>query len=157
MAHVSVSDEVIALADLLRPWRGRFSARRSEVILRLIPSMLYLAGVYAVSDIPGSNLPAVVDDRVGHFLEYFVLSWLLMLTGVPSVPLASAARTPIRSPSTLLALWLFGALFAVSDEFHQSFVPGREVSLRDLLFDFLGLTMGLVLLLFLLRRTEPAR
>ncbi len=29
-------------------------------------------------------------------------------------------------------------LYAISDEYHQSFVPGRDPSLVDILFDFIG-------------------
>ena len=30
-------------------------------------------------------------------------------------------------------------LYAVSDEFHQSFVPGRSASIRDVLIDTIGI------------------
>jgi VanZ family protein len=36
------------------------------------------------------------------------------------------------------------ALYAASDEFHQSFVPSREASVRDVLLDSLGGALGLV-------------
>jgi VanZ family protein len=31
-----------------------------------------------------------------------------------------------------------GIIYGFSDEWHQSFVPGREASLRDIFFDGLG-------------------
>ena len=34
-------------------------------------------------------------------------------------------------------------LFAISDEFHQSFVPGRSASLMDIGLDLLGIVLGL--------------
>lgn len=40
--------------------------------------------------------------------------------------------------------WLLAVLYAASDEFHQSFVAGRNASLWDvLLFDSLGAVIGL--------------
>jgi VanZ family protein len=41
----------------------------------------------------------------------------------------------------LLAV-IFGTLYGISDEFHQSFVPGRDVSGFDVFIDFLGSAIG---------------
>ena len=42
--------------------------------------------------------------------------------------------------------WLLAVLFAASDEFHQSFVPGRNASLMDVVvFDALGAMLGLLI------------
>ncbi len=38
---------------------------------------------------------------------------------------------------------LAAGLYGVSDEWHQSFVPGREATLRDVAFDVLGAGLGL--------------
>lgn len=40
---------------------------------------------------------------------------------------------------------LICALYAMSDEFHQSFVPGRGPSLQDVLIDSSGATVGILL------------
>jgi VanZ family protein len=43
--------------------------------------------------------------------------------------------------------WCFAVLYAVTDEFHQSFVPGRHPSIWDvLIFDNLGALVSLWLL-----------
>ena len=40
--------------------------------------------------------------------------------------------------------WVLAVLYAVSDEFHQSFVPGRFASIRDvLIFDNFGAFLSL--------------
>lgn len=40
--------------------------------------------------------------------------------------------------------WLFAVLYAATDEFHQSFVPGRNASLWDVvIFDSLGAVAGI--------------
>jgi len=59
-----------------------------------------------------------------------------------------------QQPRTFLALILAGlVLFAVSDEFHQSFVPGRSASVMDVGLDLLGILFALsVYLLFLKRK-----
>jgi VanZ family protein len=43
-----------------------------------------------------------------------------------------------------------GLLYAVSDELHQLFVPGREATLLDLGFD----ALGILILLLLVRGRE---
>lgn len=43
-----------------------------------------------------------------------------------------------------------GALYAVTDELHQYFVPGRSCSLRDMLIDSAGVTAGVFLSLTLI-------
>jgi len=52
--------------------------------------------------------------------------------------------------------WLLAAaltvLYALSDEFHQSFVPGRHADPWDLAFDVLGTGLGLAGWIWLTRR-----
>ncbi len=38
---------------------------------------------------------------------------------------------------------LIGTLYGVSDEFHQSFVPGRESTIPDIVADAVGSCLGL--------------
>lgn len=42
-------------------------------------------------------------------------------------------------------------LFAISDEFHQSFVPGREAKITDVGIDFLGGLAGIVLVAIIVK------
>jgi VanZ family protein len=48
-------------------------------------------------------------------------------------------------PQIANRIWLFAfgvcLLYAASDEFHQSFVPGRSATFRDLGFDTLGMSV----------------
>lgn len=55
--------------------------------------------------------------------------------------------------------WGFALLYAVSDEFHQSFVPGRHPSVVDVLvFDNLGALVSLWILgLYKIRRSDSLR
>ena len=43
----------------------------------------------------------------------------------------------------LFLSFFLGALYAVMDEFHQSFVPGRMASVVDIGIDIIGLFFGL--------------
>ncbi|MGA7616575.1 MAG: VanZ family protein [Thermoanaerobaculia bacterium] len=133
----------------LRPFRGRLTTYAIEPWVRAIPATLYLGLIYFVSATPGPDLPNVVDDRVAHFTEYSILGVLLLL-------FATAFSIRGSHFPRFAAVWLFALAWAVSDEFHQSFVPGRDVEVKDVVFDMLGLSFALVVLWLLLRRRSDS-
>ena len=105
------------------------------------PALLWAAlifGLSASSHPPGSGLfdriPA--GDKLGHLVLYSVLG----------AALAWARRSHFAGAAAPvwihLALVLLGALYGLSDEWHQSFVPDREVSALDWLADLCGVTLG---------------
>jgi VanZ family protein len=47
-------------------------------------------------------------------------------------------------------------MYAVSDEYHQSFVPGRTASVRDVLFDLAGILIGIALVVIIKKRAGTA-
>ncbi len=78
-----------------------------------------------------------VIRKLAHFSEFLLL-------GLVSRLFCSVAWSERKLPGTLLssAALLFGALYAVTDEIHQLFVPGRSCELRDWLIDVCGVTVG---------------
>src|SRR5262245_46497838 len=81
----------------------------------------------------------VVVRKCAHVTEYTVLA-LLLWRALRSVPTLRP-----RSVRVFGAV-LFGcALFAVSDEFHQTFVKSRTPSIRDVLLDVGGALLGLLI------------
>ena len=90
-------------------------------------SILYMAGLYWLSDQPGGHTPPPFPgaDKVVHFVLYAGLGGLLRLT----------------MPSILLVI-AFGSIYGVLDEFHQSFVPGRSADPWDVLADICGTVFG---------------
>jgi len=138
---------------LLRRLFTSSSASRAERTIRITPAILYLTGIFIVSSIPAVQLRPVTDDRIAHFVEYFILGVLLLI--------AVAAFGPIeRSLKVVSATWLFGALYALSDEVHQMFVAGRQASWNDVLFDVLGLTASMIAIVVMLKpmikRRQPS-
>jgi len=114
-------------------------------ILRAAPAVLYLAFIWLVSDRPGDSLPTHVDDRIAHFGEYFLLMLL--------VTFALTAFEPDRIlRRTLLAAGGFCFAWAVLDEVHQSFVPGRFPSVKDVAFDLIGIVAAAALMAILAAR-----
>lgn len=71
-----------------------------------------------------------------HMTEYAVFGALLM----------NAWTRQRRADAISAALAAFGGLlYAVSDEFHQLFVPGRAGLVSDVLIDFGGVLIGVLL------------
>lgn len=56
----------------------------------------------------------------------------------------------IKNKYKLLWSILLGVSYAASDEFHQSFVPGRGPSVRDVCIDSAGVLTGIFIMIFLI-------
>ena len=54
----------------------------------------------------------------------------------------------------ILLCGILATLFAISDEIHQAFVPGRCGNVKEVLFDVIGIVAGLLLMVGKGRRTE---
>jgi len=101
------------------------------------PVALYLGVISYVSHQPSLPLPGGLPDWLLHGAEYAVLG---LLVGW-AVSRTTSTSTPI------VAAWMAGAagcaVFGLIDEFHQSFVPGRDASLRDAAADAVGAAVAL--------------
>ena len=90
--------------------------------------------------------------KTAHFSIYTVLGALLFSAVSRTLP-AAKLRIPLA--------FLTGALYAVSDEFHQSFVPGRSCEIRDMTIDSAGVLLGVLLCagaaVLIRRRRNPNR
>ncbi len=108
---------------------GRAWLRWSAVVAWMA-LIFFLSGQSTLPDLTG-GWPEI-QDIVGHFAAYGVLAllWRWALAG------AGVRRA---------GLWAFVAavLYGISDEFHQSFVPGRHPDLFDILTDAAGAAVTL--------------
>jgi len=88
--------------------------------------------------------PAISEATIGfvhmlirkgaHFTEYAILALLVLRTA----QLPANARPTARDFRAAGFALLISALYAATDEFHQSFVPARTASLRDVMIDSSG-------------------
>lgn len=69
-----------------------------------------------------------------HFVEYGLLALLLW---------QALRHTPSTARRALAWAFVCTVLYAISDEFHQSFVPGRFADIRDVLVDAAGAAAAL--------------
>ena len=77
--------------------------------------------------------------KLAHFVLYAALGSL----AYGAFSLGERPRRPFPASLGL------GALLAVLDEFHQSFVPGRSCEFRDMSIDMAGVLLGAVVLLLI--------
>jgi VanZ family protein len=97
-----------------------------------------MAVIFALSaqeSLPGHPSPAiaVLIERGGHLIEYAILAALCLRAVSQTLP----TRRPARWAMAITLLYAF------SDEWHQSFVPGRDVEVMDLVADLLGALLSL--------------
>ena len=84
--------------------------------------------------------------KAAHLAEYAILAILLWRA------LRGGTDLPVKMSLLLIAVWLVCGIFAIGDEFHQSFVTSRTASPHDVLIDICGATIGLVMYLMLTAR-----
>ena len=108
---------------------SNLSKKVTKVIIEIIP----LDSEVSTTE----NLIAKLEPsirKLGHFSEYFVLGLLV----------ANAFRVSgVFGLKGFIYSLLFCILYAVSDEFHQYFVPGRSTEFKDIVMDTIGSVVGI--------------
>lgn len=101
---------------------------------RFIPLIAVMGIIFFLSNQPGDSLdlPDIPDlDKGLHCIVYGVLA----LSALFAVPEYKYQANPFW---VSLLVVLFCLLYGISDEFHQSFIPGRFPSVLDLVADTIG-------------------
>ncbi len=94
-----------------------------------------LGGIFYLSHQPSLEvIPPLFQyqDKVLHAGMYFILSVSMIVN-----------RDLCRGFHPVPIIFILGLIYAVSDEIHQSFVPGRDCSAGDVLADIVGLSIAL--------------
>jgi VanZ family protein len=110
----------------------------TKLLWRWGPALLMMTLIFLASDTPGYDLPKLdiwdaVIKKGGHMLGYGLLA--------ATFAHGLAFSTRMRRSTVLLAIILAG-LYAVTDEFHQSFTPERTPSIVDVGIDTFGAALG---------------
>ncbi len=107
--------------------------------LRFFPASAVILAIWFLSSQSTLPVPQAVFgmDKVAHFIAYAVLSFSVSLC----FPQESFRKAFWR---TAVAIFLITVLYGALDEFHQSFVPGRDTSVWDWLADVVGAGVGVI-------------
>ena len=99
-------------------------------------------------DISNETLAQIhfIVRKLAHISEYAILAMLLWR--------AVYSGTNLRAKMSFLfvAVWLICGIFAVSDEFHQTFVASRTATSSDVAIDLCGAFIGLIISSIFARR-----
>ncbi|HLX13084.1 MAG TPA: VanZ family protein [Bacteroidota bacterium] len=113
-----------------------------------LPVILWALFIFGASSIPGAAFPKLLIlqyDKVIHMIFYGIFGCTVFLALEPKSIFPRPAWR--RYFWTLLIVTLYGA----SDEFHQSFVPGRTMDSHDLMADFAGGCVALIFIMMYMR------
>ncbi|HLD26931.1 MAG TPA: VanZ family protein [Patescibacteria group bacterium] len=107
-------------------------------VIYWIPPLLWMSTIFYFSSQPHFNISSettldFILFKILHMIEYGFLYFLLFR--------ALYKTGSYTLPEIFLLTFIIGALYAISDEYHQSFVPTREGKMRDVLIDIGGITI----------------
>lgn len=99
-----------------------------------LPPILWALVIFLFSSQPTTKASGIhwqdfIIKKTAHVTEYFVFTILLFRA------FKNSGRTV---KNALLVSAVLAIVYALTDEFHQSFTPGRDPRLRDIGFDTLG-------------------
>jgi VanZ family protein len=118
------------------------SRLRSNIALRWAAVIAWMGWIFFLSsrpDLPNfaPGLPGL-EEIGGHLTVYGVLAALLWW---------ALRGSAVRYPATWALV--LAVSYGATDEFHQSFVPGRTMSLSDLMVDLIGASAVLLIVTLL--------
>ena len=102
---------------------------------------LWMAVIFIMSSLPGEDIPDFNIpnlDKAVHFFEFFILAILLLRAFLKSYYGVSPVKMVVLAAAIAF-------IYALSDEFHQYFVPGRNADILDFIVDILGSSIGIAL------------
>jgi VanZ family protein len=117
-------------------------------ISKWLPALLMMFVIFLISAQPSSHLPNFgwADELIkksGHIVGYAILALLYW-------------RAFNFKDTKRWATWLLALLYAIIDEFHQYFVPGRHPTIWDvMIFDNFGALFSLWLVTQYRKQKRP--
>lgn len=96
-----------------------------------VAAVVWMAVIFRLSSLTGSSVPGRFSV-LGHFVVYAVLGALYVRALPSTLPIGRR----------ILVAVALASLYGVTDEYHQSFVPGRMPDIADWAVDTIGATAG---------------
>ena len=118
------------LIFIMSSFNSTESSNQSGFIVNIISSILHINNI---------ELLSLIIRKLAHFTEYFIL-------GLLTYNMFHSYNKKVYI-SIIICI-----LYAISDEIHQIFVPGRSCQIMDMTIDTLGSLLGIYLLLFIKKK-----
>ncbi|MFW6130431.1 MAG: VanZ family protein [Atribacterota bacterium] len=112
-----------------------------------LPVIVWAGIIFTLSSIP--NLKSGLDQdftlrKIAHILEYAILTYLLI----------RAFHSLNFQFGKILIPAIIGFVYALSDEFHQTFIFGRKGRFEDVVIDSIGILLAGLLWYYITRKYE---
>ena len=110
--------------------------------------------IKAIQELNKNEKARVIDKiedvirKIAHFSLYALVGFLLM---------ALFSTYNINEKNKIISTIIIGAIYAISDEFHQSFIPGRSGQASDVFLDTLGTTIGGLFILLIIKIVDKLK
>ena len=122
----------------------------STATTNIVIDMLYK--IYRVFVIPPKDIVTFTEivfkpvRKLAHFSEFAILGLLIYIN-----------VKDFKTNKTILLSAILSFLYAVSDEIHQIFVPGRVCTFVDMLIDLSGAIVGILFIHLILKRWKKQK
>lgn len=120
------------LIFLMSSFDATDSSNQSNFIVNIISNILNIENV---------RLLSLIIRKLAHFTEYLILGTLVI-----------NMFTKNNAKKSCLLSILLCIIYAISDEIHQIFTPGRACQIKDILIDSVGSITGIYLFKLLKKR-----
>ena len=118
------------------------SSSRSRQVMRIIVDKFpYTKNLSEKTKIKIVDRAQPIIRKMAHFSIYTLVG-ILIMTFISTYKLCLWKKFGISI--------LVGLIYAISDEYHQSFVPGRSAEIRDVLIDTTGVMFGIIIVLVII-------
>ena len=102
--------------------------------------------IFLFSSQPGEESSKISNDliirKLGHFSEYMTLGFFSFCY-LSNLFIENNEKKDFKKAGILS--FLFSLIYASSDEFHQTFVSGRDGNIIDVLIDSSGALVGILI------------
>ena len=110
-------------------------------IIHWLPTIFWMTVIFVFSARPTLHASAIdwqdfIVKKTAHFIEYFILASLVYFS----------LKKTSSLPKYVLVLFTITItiFYAATDEYHQTFVTGREGKVRDVVIDSIGAISSLL-------------
>ena len=101
--------------------------------ITLIITLIIALTIFYISSLKFDNIPGGLSflSVAYHFLAFFTLNFFLSISLVQG-----------KDKRIFVIAFLMSVLYGITDEIHQFFVPGRAMSVGDILVDSAGIFLA---------------
>jgi VanZ family protein len=120
----------------------------NKFIVFWLPVLVWAGFIFWLSSIP--DLKSGIEQdfifrKIAHILEFAILCFLLI---------RALVKEKISFVKTLILAVIIAFLYSISDEYHQTFIQGRQGSFKDVGIDSIGIFLMAILWYYKVKRNK---